>query len=100
MQGQFRGDFTRDPFKHFKHFSRVLIQQGRVHLDADWNEQAAILLHFMRSLAADFSILPGHYYLDGILCELEATPVSIIEVADPSGSEAIVTLDRPMADGI
>ena len=26
-----------------QHFSRVLQQQGRVHLDADWNEQTAIL---------------------------------------------------------
>jgi hypothetical protein len=53
MQGQFRGDFTRDAFHPAKHFSRVLIQQGRVQLDADWNEQTAILLHYLRSLAAD-----------------------------------------------
>jgi hypothetical protein len=107
MQGQYRGDFTRDPFKQFKHFSRVLIQQGRVHLDADWNEQAAILLHFMRSLAADligqhggpsdsaafeisaiksalnatndFQIGAGDYYVDGILCEADsfAVPIAI-----------------------
>ena len=38
-----RGDFSRDTFDPVKHFSRVLQQQGRVQLDADWNEQTAIL---------------------------------------------------------
>jgi len=90
-----KGDFSRDTFDRTKHFSRVLMQQGRVQLDADWNEQAAILLHYLRTLAADligpfagpagdsngfrigdadisskdFSIGKGRYYVDGILCE-------------------------------
>jgi hypothetical protein len=68
---------------------------GAVQLDADWNEQAAILLHYLQSLAADligktaakeqfgfgisldngrtnFTIGNGHYYVDGILCENES----------------------------
>src|SRR5262249_40934112 len=48
-----KGDFTRDTFDPARHFSRVLIQQGRVQLDADWNEQAAILLRYIRVLATD-----------------------------------------------
>ncbi len=48
-----KGDFTRDTFDPAKHFSRVLMQQGRVQLDADWNEQASILLHYLRTLAKD-----------------------------------------------
>lgn len=48
-----KGHFTRDTFNPLKRFSRVLMQQGRVQLDADWNEQASILLHYLRSLAAD-----------------------------------------------
>jgi hypothetical protein len=48
-----KGDFTRDTFDPAKHFSRVLMQQGRVQLDADWNEQTAILLHYLRTLARD-----------------------------------------------
>ena len=48
-----KGDFSRNTFDPTKHFSRVLMQQGRVQLDADWNEQAAILLHYLRTLAAD-----------------------------------------------
>ncbi len=48
-----KGDFTRDTFDARKHFSRVLMQQGRVQLDADWNAQAAILLHYLQALARD-----------------------------------------------
>jgi len=48
-----KGDFTRDTFDPLKHFSRVLMQQGRVTLDADANEQSAILLHYVRTLARD-----------------------------------------------
>ena len=96
-----KGDFTRIIFDPNEHITRVLMQQGRVQLDADWNEQASIWLHYLRSLAADligkhggppgtlgfkishredeeaddvpldgdFYIWPGHYYLDGVLCE-------------------------------
>ncbi len=91
-QGEFRGDFSRDTFDPSKHFLRVLMQQGRVQLDADWNEQAAILLHYLQALArdligehggpdrgfeitdagTDFQISPGHYYVNGLLCENEA----------------------------
>ena len=91
-----KGDFTRNTFDPGKHFSRVLMQQGRVQLDADWNEQAAILLHYLRSLAVDligpyagphgevgfaiqpggdggkdFTIGPGRYYVQGVLCQNE-----------------------------
>lgn len=48
-----KGDFTRDTFDATKHFSRVLMQQGRVTLDADWNEQTAILLHYLRTIVVD-----------------------------------------------
>jgi hypothetical protein len=89
-----KADLTRTTFDPRKYFARVLMQQGRVQLDADWNEQVAIILRYMRVLAADvygraggpadnrgftirdispakddFSIGPGHYYVDGILCE-------------------------------
>lgn len=48
-----KGDFTRDSFDLSQHYTRVLMQQGRVQLDADWNEQAAITQHYLRRLAAD-----------------------------------------------
>lgn len=46
-----KGDFSRVTFDPLKHFSSVLMQQGRVQLDADWNEHAAILLWQIRRLA-------------------------------------------------
>jgi hypothetical protein len=48
-----KGDFSRLTFDVTKNFRRVLMQQGRVQLDADWNEQTAILLHYLQSLAKD-----------------------------------------------
>jgi hypothetical protein len=93
-----KGDFSRVTFDVANHFSRVLLQQGRVTLDADSNEQADILLHYLRTLARDLigpyggpagadlgfqlsvtaasattparlTIGAGRYYVDGILCE-------------------------------
>ena len=91
------GDFSRNTFDPRKHYSSVLMQQGRVQLDADWNEQQAIQQHHLETTARDvigpsgapshnpgfaieklldesgnFQIGPGHYYVDGILCENEA----------------------------
>ncbi len=48
-----QGDFSRDTFDATKHFSRVLMQQGRVQLDSDFNEQDAILWWRLRLLAKD-----------------------------------------------
>jgi hypothetical protein len=90
-----KGDFSRHTFDPTKHFSSVLMQEGRVTLDADYNEQSAILLHYMRTLARDligpyaapvenagfflyphdeegFTISAGRYYVDGILVENES----------------------------
>ena len=47
------GDFSRDTFDATKHYSRVLMQQGRVQLDSDFNEQDAILWWRLRLLARD-----------------------------------------------
>jgi hypothetical protein len=107
MQGEFRGNFTRDTYNPNKHFLRVLMQQGRVQIDADWNEQISSLLHYLQTLAADligphggpssnagfklealedsrddFIIRAGHYYVDGILCELESIAVPIESITD------------------
>ncbi|MGZ3625596.1 MAG: DUF6519 domain-containing protein [Ktedonobacteraceae bacterium] len=96
MDGDFKGDFTRDTFDSSKQFSRVLMQQGRVQLDSDWNEQTDILLYYLRTLAKhiigqhggpdddndcgfgiggadlsqrNFNITPGFYFVDGILIQ-------------------------------
>ena len=48
-----KADLTRDSYNVLKHYSQVLMQQGRVQLDADWNEQGRILLHQLRAALAD-----------------------------------------------
>lgn len=84
-----KGDFSRLTFDRQKQFSRVFMQQGRVQLDADWNEQVDIFLDSLRILSADvigphagtpdsfkitsdathgFLIGKGHYYVHGIGC--------------------------------
>ncbi len=97
MHGEFRADVTRDTFDPANAYVRVLMQQGRVTLDADWNEQTSILLHQLRTLVVDlvgphagfddgfkleeshhgtaggaapfdFWIAPGNYYVGGVRC--------------------------------
>ena len=48
-----KGDFSRDTFDKKKRYARVLMQQGRVQLDADWNEQQAITQNRVETEAAD-----------------------------------------------
>ena len=48
-----RGDFSRNSDQPSKPYTRVLQQQGRVQLDADANEQTAILLRLMRRFIVD-----------------------------------------------
>ncbi len=103
-----KADLTRDTFHPLKHYTRVLTQQGRVQLDADANEQSAILLRYLRALAADligpaggpeanlgFGITPltpnptpadfrigfGNYYVKGLLCQADYTPIGIFAAA-------------------
>jgi hypothetical protein len=40
-----KGDFTRFTFQPNKQYTSVLMQQGRLQLDADWNEQMSILAY-------------------------------------------------------
>ncbi|MBD2520101.1 hypothetical protein H6G93_35195 [Nostoc sp. FACHB-973] len=88
-----KGDFSRQTFDPKQHYNQVLMQQGRVQLDADWNEQQAINQHrietetqdviglcgapkdasgFKISVTRDSQnllISSGRYYVNGILCE-------------------------------
>ena len=116
MKGEFRGDFSRDTFDPSKDFLRVLMQQGRVSLDADWNEQVDILLHYMQTLAkdligphagpmnapgfgitnikdSDFSIGSGRYYVDGILCENYAENLKYSDKLEGIGIEETDTFN-------
>jgi hypothetical protein len=95
-----KADFSRNTFRPRNHYSRVLQQQGRPLLDADWNEQVAIFSHRLQMLTADlmggetdpsgapvtgagfeinamrgksdnFTISRGRYYVEGLCCECD-----------------------------
>lgn len=93
-----KGDFTRSTFRPEKHYTSVRLQQGRVQLDADWNEQIDIQRYQQQAMQAaflgasgapkvgggfaitatttasspDLAISPGRFYANGLLCELPA----------------------------
>jgi hypothetical protein len=120
-----KADLTRDTFNPFRHFDRVLMQQGRVQLDADSNEQAAILLHYLRCVAADligpqggpsancgFAVAPiplsppvpndfeiglGRYYVDGILCQADTRAVGF--VVSSTKPNVVIQVDEWTLDG-
>ncbi|MEN6375930.1 MAG: DUF6519 domain-containing protein [Smithella sp.] len=48
-----KGDFTRLTFDRKKHYRGVLMQQGRVQLDSDWNEQVQIAEHRYSTFLGD-----------------------------------------------
>ncbi|HVB97239.1 MAG TPA: DUF6519 domain-containing protein [Chloroflexota bacterium] len=88
-----KGDFSRLTFQPANHYRNVRLQQGRVQLDADWNEQTEIQAHLARLTTldeigpsgapvdnaglslqiggGDVQIGAGHFYVAGILCENE-----------------------------
>lgn len=94
MRDEFRGNFSRDVFDPDNSFSRILMQQGKVLLDSDFNGLQDLMTYYLRTIAKDIigphgglkndkinsfkveyddtekdiTIAPGHYYVDGILC--------------------------------
>lgn len=86
-----KGDFSRITYDERKQYSLLLMQQGRVQLDADWNEQAITQWLNLQNLAEDligehggpgesfkiekadathdFTIKRGRYYVQGAMCQ-------------------------------
>jgi hypothetical protein len=109
-----KGDFSRSTFRAKNHYSQVRSQQGRGVLDAELNEQADITGHIARKSATDIigvsgapfhpatvfrnfqvkaapdgkdlQIAPGRFYVDGILCENEAEPATLLAQPDLPGT--------------
>jgi hypothetical protein len=119
-----QGDFSRLTFHREKHFAMVLRQQGRVDVDADWNEQQAILRHTIETEgvdvigpagapegsnggfqigptadAKDLTVSKGRMYVGGILCENDADGVTVLKQPDlpagPGGTVAGVSVPPP-----
>ena len=126
------GDFTRWTYRPENGYRSVLLQQGRVLLDADWNEQTEITAHHdeVRTLDivgqsggpapqtgpggfaivdaggdkpdgtpwSELFVTPGRYYVDGLLCESDPSPVG----ADPGWpltGQPYLDLDEPPVPG-
>src|ERR671931_527971 len=113
-----KADLTRSTFRPAKHYDGVRMQQGRVQVDADWNEQVDIDAYLDETTrvdvigrtgapqgdagfgvgttpdGSDLTLGPGRIYVDGVLCELEGTPVEVRGVKT-SGA----TLGAPVLDG-
>jgi hypothetical protein len=114
------GDYSRKTFDAQRDFSGVLMQQGRVQLDADWNEMIGIISRRLRAETIDIigrgtvpketpdgfkieitngalTIGVGRIYVDGLLAEnhggapLEFDPV----LAEQRGTLAIAYNDQP-----
>jgi hypothetical protein len=88
-----KGDFSRLTFRPAKRYTSVRLQQGRVTLDSDWNEQAAIREHMERARFEDvvgiaavprlagfavaddgngsLTLSAGRIYVGGFACELQ-----------------------------
>src|SRR5262245_3607114 len=89
-----KDDISRNTFDARKHYSGIVMQQGRVQLDADWNEQQSINRHRSDTETKDvigvsgaplhdpgfqlstpdgktLVIGKGRYYVGGLLCENE-----------------------------
>ncbi|MBD0327060.1 MAG: hypothetical protein ICV68_11545, partial [Pyrinomonadaceae bacterium] len=113
-----KGDFSRNTFNSRKRYSGVLMQQGRVQLDADWNEQLQIE-HYRTETEAidvigrcgvpkktdgfkleiikdDLAISVGRIYVDGLLCELESTfvPISFVQGQDQQAIVPFMLVDE------
>ncbi|HLF28951.1 MAG TPA: DUF6519 domain-containing protein [Anaerolineae bacterium] len=120
-----KGDFTRSTFRSEKHYSSVRMQQGRVQLDADWNEHVEIQTHLAQAQSVDvigpwgapntgggfrmgitpdgndLTISAGRMYVDGILCEneAEATYMQQPDLPEPTGVRPLLD-DAQTAHGL
>ena len=116
-----KGDFTRSTFEPKKRYHGVLQQQGRVQLDADWNEQNQIESYRTETGVSDMigksggplpapgfeikvtankkelRIGPGHYYVDGVVCELDSEIAPDAQEDLPSTAKIMTMSTGPAA---
>jgi hypothetical protein len=104
-----KGDFSRLTFDPARHFSSVRMQQGRVQIDADHNEQADIVNHRVETEAVDViggCGAPAHAAAFGIIVDLAAlSAAERTALGLPSGfaltpGDFLLTPGRYYVDGI
>jgi Family of unknown function (DUF6519) len=119
-----KADLTRSTFRREKHYSGVVMQQGRVQLDADWNEQVDIGAHLDETTrvdvigacgipvhaagfalstldgTSDLALSAGRAYVDGIVCENDASRIGVVQVGDQElGVETVVADGHELKEG-
>jgi Family of unknown function (DUF6519) len=119
-----KGDFSRIRFNPGKQYTAVLEQQGRVSIDADANEQAAIDDYLRRTETADvigafgapehdpgFAISvsgnqiligAGRYYVQGLVCENRNDGLAYLSqpyLLNPSPTDSILLNELTQAGG-
>ena len=107
-----RGDISRINLEQARRYSSVRMQQGRVQLDSDWNEQVDILDKLRRQLvrdvigeacipedsesegalevtegAGELHVAPGRIWIDGVRCEVDGEHT--IELPGDDGNFAV-----------
>jgi hypothetical protein len=85
------GDYTRLTFRPDLGYSGVRLQQGRVQVDADWNEAVDIGLHIDRVKTRDV-VGPS-----GVPQE---SPGFALTVANPGGTDLLIGYGRAYVDGV
>jgi hypothetical protein len=118
-----KGDFSRTTFGRSRHYRKVLQQQGRVHVDADWNEAQDIDTYLrdaaahdvigfpgspsmhagfaigVNGLATDLTISAGRLFVDGVMCENEANVALSAQPDLPPASGGLAGYAPPGASG-
>jgi Family of unknown function (DUF6519) len=113
------GDYSRFPFDSRRNYSGVLLQQGRILLDQDWNEQSAIARRGFRAALMDLlgrvflatpdafkiecdgrgglSIGRGRIYVDGLMAENHGAgrPVWDAALDEQYGAEPLSYTQQP-----
>ncbi len=118
-----KGDFSRTTFGRSRHYRKVLQQQGRVHMDADWNEAQDIETYLrdaaahdvvglpgspslhagfaigINGLATDLTISAGRLFVDGVMCENDANAALSAQPDLPPASGGLAGYAPPGASG-
>jgi Family of unknown function (DUF6519) len=116
------GDYSRKRFNPENHFQGVLRQQGRVDLDADWNEYVDMQDRRWRAETIDaigrcgvppetsdgfkiqilgnqFTICQGRIYVDGMLAENHGAELQFNDTLEENyGTAPILVTEQPYAD--
>ncbi|MDX2505325.1 MAG: DUF6519 domain-containing protein [Gammaproteobacteria bacterium] len=120
-----KGDFSRITFDPDKNYVETLMQQGRVQLDADWNEQQSMHRHLRQKAvaeiigrhgapktgggfaigltanASDLTISTGQFYVDGIGLENNSAQLVTLSAQPflPLKQGLLAGFERPKQSG-